>query len=128
MSQSCLEGDLHANVHGHELGGEVAEDEGNCDGVDAVRALANLTVHRQATRHHRLRHGREDGSTVRADVRLAVIRAVHEAVLEEEGDTVGEEGVTFHLSEPDATGTFATLYRLVCQVVNGAGGAHLELV
>lgn len=48
--------------------------------------------------------------------------------MEDEGGTVGNEGVTFHLTDTDTTSLGTTLDGLAGQRVHGTGGTDLELV
>lgn len=53
------------------------------------------------------------------------VGAVHEAVVEEEGGTVAEEGVALHLPQADAALILAALDGLPRELVHGARGSNL---
>lgn len=55
------------------------------------------------------------------------IGAVHEAVVEEEGGPVTQEGVAFHLSQAHAALVLAALDGLSRELVHGARCSHLRV-
>lgn len=56
------------------------------------------------------------------------VGAVHEAVLEQERDAVGEKGVALHLTQADTAVPLAALHGLPRLGVHRARRSHLELV
>jgi hypothetical protein len=72
--------------------------------------------------------GREERTTRATDPGMLGVGAVHQTILKEEGGTVGNQGITLHLSDTDTTTLGTTLHGLTGESVNGTGGTHLELV
>lgn len=75
-----------------------------------------------------LQQRRQQAAAVHAHLCHRAVRAVEEAVVQQEGGTVRQQGVTLHLAEADATLDVAASHRLVGHLVPGACGPHLELV
>lgn len=68
----------------------------------------------------------EKGATAGTHVHHMVVRAVVQAIMHQVSCAVGQEGVSLHLSESDATAEFPTLDRLSGQGVHNPSGAHLQ--
>lgn len=113
------------DVHGGEFCGEVSEDVREVDGlgVDAVSARAA-----EGGAAVGAGDGGVDAAALGADVVEAAVGAVEEAVLDEHGGAVGDEGVALHLAEADAAAALAALEGLLGDLVDGPDAADLELV
>jgi hypothetical protein len=70
----------------------------------------------------------QERTTAATDPGVLGVGAVHETILQEECCTVGNQGVTLHLSDTDTTTLGTTLYGLSGQCVDGTRCTHLELV
>ena len=129
-SQNGFNVQLEPDVHRQQLCREVAEHVRNSHQGNVLAAVANDTDQRLNIGHvRRLLHGRrEQISTGPAYPRRALIRAVHEAILEQIRGAVGEERVAFHLSKANATRTLTPLDGLAGEVVHRSSGPNLKFI
>lgn len=123
--------EINFDTKAHELGGEVSEHVRDSDEIHALGGATRSTLVLRPvndSRERRCAHRRHERAAQSADVRLRVIGAVHQTVLEQETGTVGNQRVTLHLTETNTTVSLTTLDGLHRKVVDRTSGTHLELV
>src|SRR3989338_1518103 len=72
-----------------------------------------------------------DGSkrpTMSTKICLMSIRGKHQSVTQSKGNTMGQEGITFHFTKTNASPLFTSFYWLTCQIVDCSSSPHLILV
>lgn len=133
--------ELQLYVHGSQLSSQVPEHIRHCHGLHPLACFAGLACkvlrwsHSGEPKHLVLDfllgigfdHCRsQQAPTEGAHICDVVIRAGVEPVMQEVGRTMGEEGITLHLTKSDPSTMLPSSYGLSCYLVYTTGSADLS--